>query len=89
MCEGEMQTGKGELTILLKGTGMQETLVKLGNGFLFLQQDFEIVQDNAIEQRGRGEIMSLVLVREGFFVLNWFCSSQDSPSCLGQAPNWD
>lgn len=30
-----MQTDKGELTVLLKGTGMQETLVKLGNGFLF------------------------------------------------------
>lgn len=40
MWEVEMQTDKGELTILLKGTGMQETLVKLGNGFLFLQRDF-------------------------------------------------
>lgn len=40
MWEVEMQTDKGELTVLLKGTGMQETLVKLGNGFSFLQPDF-------------------------------------------------
>lgn len=43
------------------------------------------MQDSDIEQRGRGEIGSLALVASAFFILNWFCSSQDSPSCLGQA----
>lgn len=35
-----MKTDKGKLTILLKGREVQETLIKLGNGFLFLQQKF-------------------------------------------------
>jgi len=35
-----MKMDKGKLTVLLKGREMQEALIKLGNGFLFLQQDF-------------------------------------------------
>lgn len=35
-----METDKGKLTIMLKGREMQEALIKLGNEFLNLQQEF-------------------------------------------------
>lgn len=39
----EIETDKEQRTVLLKGGEMLEAPIKLGNGLLFLQQEFQIV----------------------------------------------
>lgn len=43
MWKEEIETDTEQQTVLLKGGEMLEAPIKLGNGFLFLQQEFQIV----------------------------------------------